>query len=98
MGLAAEGQGPDEPGQVPPECRVRLATARCTPTRSRSMASNAAFTARTNTSMSDRVWKGLPLGAEGVRLPKEQFPAALYIKAGFDAGFLRYTCFLAEKG
>ena len=42
--------------------------------------------------------RGLPLGAEGVRLPKEQFPAALCIKAGFDAGFLRYTCFLAEKG
>jgi ubiquinone/menaquinone biosynthesis C-methylase UbiE len=44
------------------------------------------------------LWKGLPLGAEGVRLLKEQFHAALYIKAGFDAGFLRYTYFLAEKG
>ena len=43
------------------------------------------------------VWKGMPLGAEGVRLMKEQFPAALYIKAGFDAGFLRYTFLLAEK-
>jgi tocopherol O-methyltransferase len=42
-------------------------------------------------------WKGLPLGQRGVRLIKEQFPAALYIKAGFDAGFLRYTFFLAEK-
>jgi MPBQ/MSBQ methyltransferase len=44
------------------------------------------------------LWRDLPLGAEGVRLLKEQFPAALYIKAGFDAGFLRYTYFLAEKG
>ncbi len=43
------------------------------------------------------LWKGMPLGAEGVRLMKEQFPAALYIKAGFDAGFLRYTFLLAEK-
>jgi SAM-dependent methyltransferase len=44
------------------------------------------------------LWRGMPLGAEGVRLLKEQFPAALYIKAGFDAGFLRYTRFLAERG
>jgi len=43
------------------------------------------------------VWSGLPLGADGIRLIKEQFHAALYIKAGFDSGFLRYTCFLAEK-
>ena len=43
------------------------------------------------------VWKGLPLGPDGIRLLKEQFHAALYIKAGFDAGFLRYTYFLAEK-
>ena len=43
------------------------------------------------------VWKGLPLGKEGIRLIGEQFPAALYIKAGFDAGFLRYTYFLAQK-
>lgn len=43
------------------------------------------------------LWRGLPLGAEGVRLVKEQFHAALYIKAAFDAGFLRYTLFLAEK-
>jgi sterol 24-C-methyltransferase len=43
------------------------------------------------------VWKGLPLGADGIRLIKEQFHAALYIKAGFDAGFLRYVYFLAEK-
>ncbi len=43
------------------------------------------------------VWKGLPLGADGIRLIKEQFHAALYIKAGFDAGFLRYTYFLVEK-
>jgi cyclopropane fatty-acyl-phospholipid synthase-like methyltransferase len=43
------------------------------------------------------LWKGLPLGTEGLRLVKEQFHAALYIKAAFDAGFLRYTSFLAEK-
>lgn len=43
------------------------------------------------------VWQGIPLGEDGIRLVKEQFPAALYIKAGFDAGFLRYTYFLAEK-
>lgn len=44
------------------------------------------------------LWQGLPLGPDGIRLIKEQFPAALYIKAAFDAGFLRYTYFLAEKG
>lgn len=43
------------------------------------------------------LWKGMPLGAEGVQLIREQFAAALYIKAAFDAGFLRYTYFLAEK-
>jgi sterol 24-C-methyltransferase len=43
------------------------------------------------------VWKGLALGPEGVRLVKDQFHAALYIKAAFDAGFLRYTFLLAEK-
>lgn len=41
--------------------------------------------------------KRLTLGAESIRLIKEQFPAALYIKAAFDAGFLRYTYFLAER-
>ncbi len=43
------------------------------------------------------IWKGLTLGEDGVRLIKEQFHAALYIKAAFDAGFLRYTWFLARK-
>lgn len=43
------------------------------------------------------VWKGIKLGPQGMRLLKEQFPAALYIKAGFDAGFLRYRYFLLEK-
>ncbi len=43
------------------------------------------------------LWKGIALGADGVQLVKEQFPAAIYIKAGFDAGFLRYTRFLVEK-
>lgn len=41
--------------------------------------------------------KRLTLGADSIRLIKEQFPAALYIKAAFDAGFLRYTYFLAER-
>ena len=44
-----------------------------------------------------QMWKGLVLGPEGLRLIKEQFHAALYIKAAFDAGFLRYTWFLAGK-
>jgi len=35
---------------------------------------------------------GLPLGLEGVRLVKEQFHAALYIKAALGAGFLRTHC------
>lgn len=43
------------------------------------------------------IWKGIPLGSEGIQLIKDQFPAALYIKAAFDAGFLRYTYFLVEK-
>lgn len=40
---------------------------------------------------------GLRAGRRGIRLIKEQFPAVIYIKAGFDAGFLRYGYFLAEK-
>jgi cyclopropane fatty-acyl-phospholipid synthase-like methyltransferase len=43
------------------------------------------------------LWTGIRLGSEGIRLVKEQFPAAIYIKAGFDAGFLRYTYYLVEK-
>ena len=42
-------------------------------------------------------WKGMTLGSEGVRLIKEQFPAAVYIKVGYDVGFLRYVYFLVEK-
>jgi len=34
---------------------------------------------------------------EGLRIISEQFPAALYIKAGFDSGFLQYVHILAEK-
>ncbi|MPY72252.1 MAG: methyltransferase domain-containing protein [Alphaproteobacteria bacterium] len=44
------------------------------------------------------LWNGLPVGADGIRLIEDQFAAALYIKAAFDAGFLRYTYFLAERG
>ena len=40
---------------------------------------------------------GLRVGRRGLQLMKEQFPAAIYIKVGFDAGFLRYAYFLAEK-
>lgn len=43
------------------------------------------------------LWKGITLGSEGTRLIKEQFPAAVYIKVGFDVGFLRYVCFVAER-
>jgi hypothetical protein len=43
------------------------------------------------------IWRGLKIGAEGIPLLKEQFAAALSIKAGYDAGFLHYSYFLAEK-
>jgi cyclopropane fatty-acyl-phospholipid synthase-like methyltransferase len=43
------------------------------------------------------VWKGMTLGTDSVRLMKEQFPAAVYIKVGYDVGFLRYIYFLVEK-
>jgi cyclopropane fatty-acyl-phospholipid synthase-like methyltransferase len=43
------------------------------------------------------IWKGMRLGSEGVRIMKEQFPAAIYIKVGYDVGFLRYVYFLVEK-
>ena len=40
---------------------------------------------------------GSRAGPSSVRMIKEQFPALLYIKAAFDAGFLRYARFLVEK-
>jgi cyclopropane fatty-acyl-phospholipid synthase-like methyltransferase len=40
--------------------------------------------------------KGLRTGRRGLQLVKEQFPTAIYIKVGFDTGFLRYAYFLAE--
>ncbi len=43
------------------------------------------------------IWRVKRLGPEGWRILKDQFPAALYIKAGFDAGFLRYTYIVAER-
>lgn len=43
------------------------------------------------------LWKGIKLGSDGIRLIKEQFPAAIYIKVGYDVGFLRYVYFLVEK-
>jgi len=42
------------------------------------------------------IWKGMKVGPEGIRLIKEQFPSALYIKTGFDIGFLRYVYYLVE--
>jgi len=39
----------------------------------------------------------IKLGGEGIKLIKDQFPAALYIKAAFDLGLLRYTYFVLEK-
>jgi SAM-dependent methyltransferase len=42
-------------------------------------------------------FSGLRAGPHALRLMKEQFHAALYIKAGFDAGVLRYVYFLAQK-
>lgn len=43
------------------------------------------------------VWDRVRLGPEGAQLIKDQFAAALYLKAGFDAGFLRYVHLLAER-
>jgi cyclopropane fatty-acyl-phospholipid synthase-like methyltransferase len=43
------------------------------------------------------VWTGIKLGRDGVRLIKEQFPAAIYMKVGFDLGYLRYSYFLVTK-
>ena len=43
------------------------------------------------------VWKGMTLGTDSLRLIKEQFPAAIYIKVGYDVGFLRYVYFLVES-
>jgi SAM-dependent methyltransferase len=42
------------------------------------------------------VWDRVRLGRHGARLAKEQFAAALFLKACFDAGFLRYVHLLAE--
>ncbi|MEZ4776799.1 MAG: methyltransferase domain-containing protein [Bacteroidia bacterium] len=43
------------------------------------------------------VWNSIKAGPDGIRIMKEQFPAMLYIKAGFDIGFLRYVYFLVEN-
>lgn len=43
------------------------------------------------------LWKVKRLGASGPRIVKDQFAAALYIKAAYDAGFLRYTYVVAER-
>ncbi len=42
-------------------------------------------------------WKRLRTRSSDIPIVKDQFRAALYIKAAFDAGFLRYTYLLAEK-
>ncbi|MEJ0021431.1 MAG: methyltransferase domain-containing protein [Candidatus Doudnabacteria bacterium] len=43
------------------------------------------------------IWKEMTLGSAGIKLIKEQFPSAIYVKVGFDIGFLRYSYFLGEK-
>ena len=43
------------------------------------------------------LWEGMKLGPKGIKIVKGQFPAAIYVKVGFDVGFLRYTLFLVEK-
>jgi SAM-dependent methyltransferase len=43
------------------------------------------------------LWKRWQTGPDGLQLVKDQFAAALYIKAGFDAGFLRYVVHVAER-
>lgn len=43
------------------------------------------------------LWARLRLGKDGIELIKAQFRAALYIKAAFDSGLLRYVLLLAEK-
>ncbi|MCX5769024.1 MAG: methyltransferase domain-containing protein [Candidatus Hydrogenedentes bacterium] len=43
------------------------------------------------------LWTGIKLGPDAIRLIKEEFPAALYIKAGFDSGFLRYSYFVVRR-
>lgn len=43
------------------------------------------------------LWARLRLGSDGIELIKAQFRAALYIKAAFDSGLLRYVLLLAEK-
>lgn len=43
------------------------------------------------------VWNSVKAGPDGIKIIKEQFPALLYIKAGFDLGFLRYVYFLVEN-
>lgn len=48
-------------------------------------------------SLAALVWDRVRLGRQGVELAKAQFGAALYLKAAFDTGFLRYVHVLAER-
>jgi cyclopropane fatty-acyl-phospholipid synthase-like methyltransferase len=48
-------------------------------------------------SLVSMVWDRMRLGRHGARLAKQQFGAALYLKAAFDAGFLRYVHVLARR-
>ena len=43
------------------------------------------------------IWKGIKEGTESIKLVEEQFPASIYVKAGYDTGFLRYTYMLVEN-
>lgn len=48
-------------------------------------------------SLGSLVWDRVRLGRNGFRMAKDQFAAALFLKAAFDAGFLRYVHLLAER-
>jgi cyclopropane fatty-acyl-phospholipid synthase-like methyltransferase len=43
------------------------------------------------------LWNGPALGKTGIQMVKDQFASALYIKAAFDASFLKYAYFLVER-
>lgn len=48
-------------------------------------------------SLASLVWDRVRLGRQGARLAKDQFAAALFLKAAFDVGALRYVHLLAER-
>jgi cyclopropane fatty-acyl-phospholipid synthase-like methyltransferase len=46
--------------------------------------------------LSNLIWKSPLMGSRGAQMAKDQFASALYIKAAFDASFLKYAYFLVE--